>query len=144
MINLILSILILTATTNQQNEIIGYANTPSGTQKEIIIKNPIDNIPPSSYINQQSSAISPTENQQPPKQNNTKQKALNNNISFITSQTSTFSPKDMNPLDYRDKVENTIYQSGDRLILIQSIPLKYIKEATTPNIQPTISDFPSW
>lgn len=61
----------------------------------------------------------------------------------IISQTSTIFPKDLNPLDYQDKIENTIYQLGDRLIIIQSIPLKYIKKALTPNIQPTIQDYPS-
>lgn len=59
------------------------------------------------------------------------------------NQYSTVNPQDSNPLDYENKIENTIYQSGDRLIIIQSIPLKYINEATKPNIQPTITDYPS-
>lgn len=63
---------------------------------------------------------------------------------LIVSQSATVNPTDDNPLDYQDKIENTVYQSGDRLIVIQSIPLKYIKEATEPNIQPTINDFPSF
>ena len=63
---------------------------------------------------------------------------------MITTQSSSVNPRDMNPLHYKDEIENTIYQSGDRLIIIQSIPLKYIKEALEPNIQPTISDFPAW
>ncbi len=61
---------------------------------------------------------------------------------LIVNQLAAVNPTDNNPLDYQDKIENTIYQSGDRLIVIQSIPLKYIKEATTPNTQPTINDFP--
>lgn len=63
---------------------------------------------------------------------------------LIVSQSATVNPTDDNPLDYQDKIENTIYQSGDRLIVIQSIPIKYIKEATEPNIQPTINDFPAF
>ncbi len=63
---------------------------------------------------------------------------------LITNQFEAINPTDDNPLDYQDKIENTIYQSGDRLIVIQSIPLKYIKEATEPNIQPTINDFPAF
>ena len=144
MINLILSTLILTANTNQPSEIIGYANTPSGVQKEIIIKNPSNDIPPFSYIPQTSQQSAPNEKPLSFHQNNQTQCPPNNNTTLITSQTSSISPTDMNPIDYKDKIENTIYQSGDRLILIQSIPLKYIKEATTPNIQPIISDFPSW
>lgn len=65
-------------------------------------------------------------------------------MQLITNQLATVNPTDMNPLDYKDKIENTIYQSGDRLIVIQSIPIKYIKQATEPNIQPTINDFPSF
>lgn len=52
-------------------------------------------------------------------------------------------PTDLNPLDYENKIENTIYQSGNRLIIIQSIPIKYINQATQPNLQPTISTAPS-
>ena len=81
----------------------------------------------SSFIISQIQPILPTLNQTPP----------------IISQTSTISPKDLNPLDYQDKIENTIYQLGDRLIIIQSIPLKYIKKALTPNLQPTIEDYPT-
>lgn len=62
---------------------------------------------------------------------------------LIVNQFAEVNPSDLNPVDYEDKIENTIYQSGDRLIIIQSIPMKYIKEAVEPNIQPTISDFPS-
>lgn len=67
-----------------------------------------------------------------------------NTPQLIANQFAEVNPKDMNPLDYKDKIENTIYQSGDRLIVIQSIPLKYIKEATEPNTQPTINDFPQF
>lgn len=63
---------------------------------------------------------------------------------LIVNQSATVNPTDGSPLDYQDKIENTVYQSGDRLVVIQSIPLKYIKEATEPNIQPTINDFPSF
>lgn len=65
-------------------------------------------------------------------------------MQLITNQFASVNPTDMNPEDYADKIENTIYQSGDRLIVIQSIPIKYIKQATEPNVQPTINDFPSF
>ena len=50
----------------------------------------------------------------------------------------------MNPLDYQNKIENTIYQEGDRLVDVQSIPLKDISSAVQPNLQPTITDYPSF
>lgn len=144
MLSLILSSLIITAEPNQPTEIIGSANTPSGSQNEVIVKQPQNSPNPFGYIapnyTQPNNNIS--KQTTPPNTSNSTKKSTPDQL--ITSQTSTISPKDMNPLDYKDKIENTIYQSGDRLIIIQSIPLKYIKEALEPNIQPTISDYPSW
>ena len=89
----------------------------------------INQIPPKIQTqNTTSSQISPKTNTQAPK--------------LIDNQTSIVYPTDVNPLDYKDKIENTIYQLNDRLIIIQSIPLKYIKEAIEPNTQPTITDYP--
>ena len=146
MFSLILSYLIISAQPNQPTEIIGTANTPSGSQKEITVKQPENISNPFGYIapdyyqsnNNENTSTSTTNTPTPTSTTQSNQEKL------ITTQTSTISPTDLNPLDYKNKIENTIYQSGDRLIIIQSIPIKYIKEATTPNIQPTISDFPAW
>ena len=150
MFSLILSSLIISAQPNHPTEIIGTANTPSGSQKEITVKQPENISNPFGYIvpdyyqsnnneNTSTSTINtPTPTPTPTSPSQSNQEKL------ITTQTSTIYPTDLNPLDYTNKIENTIYQSGDRLIIIQSIPIKYIKEATTPNIQPTISDFPAW
>ena len=146
MFSLILSSLIISAQPNNPTEIIGTANTPSGSQKEITVKQPENISNPFGYIipdyyqsnNNENTSTSTINTPTPPSLSQSNQEKL------ITTQTSTISPKDLNPLDYTNKIENTIYQSGDRLIIIQSIPIKYIKEATTPNIQPTISDFPAW
>ena len=138
MLSLILSSLIITAEPNEPTKIIGSANTPEGQRKEVIVEQPYNSSNPFGYI--------------APENNTTTQNTNNAQISLqqtsaqnmITTQSSSVNPRDMNPLHYKDKIENTIYQSGDRLIIIQSIPLKYIKEALEPNIQPTISDFPAW
>lgn len=76
--------------------------------------------------------------------NNVHAQTSNQQPQPLINQFETVNPTDMNPEDYKDKIENTIYQTGDRLIVIQSIPIKYIKEATEPNIQPTINDFPAF
>ena len=144
MLSLILSSLITIAEPNQPTEIIGSSSTPNGKRKELKVIQPENYIqllnnneeiinqtqPKIQTQNATSSQISPKTNTQTPK--------------LIDNQTSIVYPTDMNPLDYKDKIENTIYQSGDRLIIIQSIPIKYIKETLEPNIQPTISNFPSW
>mgnify|MGYP003309675443 CR=1 FL=1 len=142
MLSLILSSLIITAEPNEPTKIIGSANTPSGQRKEVIVEQPENSPDPFGYIATENTIQNQTNNPQQATiaQSNTSTPSPN----MITSQVSTINPKDMNPLHYKDKIENTIYQSGDRLIIIQSIPLKYIKEALEPNIQPTISDFPAW
>ena len=143
MLSLILSSLIITAEPNEPTKIIGSANTPSGQRKEVIVEQPENSPDPFGYIATENTTQNQPLNQQ---QNTGKQNTSPNTPSttLITTQTSTTTPKDMNPLHYKNKIENTIYQSGDRLIIIQSIPLKYIKEALEPNLQPTISDFPAW
>ena len=138
MFSLILSSLIITAEPNEPTKIIGSANTPEGQRKEVIVEQPYNSPNPFGYIApENNTTIQNTNNAQTPPQ----QTSAPN---MITTQSSSVNPRDMNPLHYKDKIENTIYQSGDRLIIIQSIPLKYIKEALEPNIQPTISDFPAW
>lgn len=142
MLSLILSSLIITAEPNEPTKIIGSANTPSGQRKEVIVEQPENSPDPFGYIATENTIQNQTINPQQATiaQSNTSAPSIN----MITSQVSTINPKDMNPLHYKDKIENTIYQSGDRLIIIQSIPLKYIKEALEPNLQPTISNFPAW
>ncbi len=138
MFSLILSSLIITAEPNEPTKIIGSANTPDGQRKEVIVEQPYNSPNPLGYIApENNTTIQNTNNAQTPLQQTSAQ-------NMITTQSSSVNPRDMNPLHYKDKIENTIYQSGDRLIIIQSIPLKYIKEALEPNIQPTISDFPAW
>lgn len=142
MLSLILSSLIITAEPNEPTKIIGSANTPNGQRKEVIVEQPENSPDPFGYIATENTSQNQTIN---PQQTTTAQaNTATTSTNMITSQISTINPKDWNPLHYKDKIENTIYQSGDRLIIIQSIPLKYIKEALEPNLQPTISNFPAW
>ena len=139
MLSILLSSIILTSSSSAYTEVLGSANTSSGIPKEISITQPENYIqvltsPPTTSEQIQNQELLPMSNNNPPSQQH---------ISPIANQTSTIYPKDLNPLDYENKIENTIYQLGDRLIIIQSIPLKYIKKALTPNLQPTITDYPS-
>ena len=142
MLSLILSSLIITAEPNEPTKIIGSANTPNGQRKEVIVEQPENSPDPFGDIATENTSQNQTIN---PQQTTTAQaNTATTSTNMITSQISTINPKDWNPLHYKDKIENTIYQSGDRLIIIQSIPLKYIKETLEPNLQPTISNFPAW
>jgi len=59
------------------------------------------------------------------------------------------SPQDPPPFSIppqveKNKIENTLYESGDRIYDIQSYPLKDINIITEPNVDPTISTFPEY
>lgn len=53
-------------------------------------------------------------------------------------------PFSSTPEQLQNKIENTLYQGGNRIYDIQSFPVKDIKEITKPNIQPTITDYPDY
>ena len=146
---ILLSTLILSAEPTQPTEVIGSAATPDGTRKEIIVKQPPETINPFGYIapepQGEPTVITPNDSQpqtapmiSAPQPTNVPQPLI--------SQTATTNPAamDPNPLDYQNKIENTIYQDGDRLLDVQSIPTQDINKALTPNIQPTISDYPAF
>jgi hypothetical protein len=146
-LTLLLSSLTILSEPNQPTEILGSAASPDGGRHNIEVIQPQNAENPFGYI-------APTEEQpvvevsrHPQIQNTAPTSSPTTaTIHQLINQTSTTNPKDMsqNPLDYQDKIENTIYQSGNRLIDVQSVPIKDINTALTPNIQPTISDYPAW
>ena len=150
MLIFILSTLILNATPGEPTEIIGSAATADGGRNEIVVEQPQDSLNPfGSY--QQSQETLPAQNipalpdtaADSPNPPSTAQ-TLKPDITPLVNQSATVNPTDMNPLDYQNKIENTIYQDGDRLIDVQSIPLKDISSAVQPNTQPTITDYPAF
>lgn len=146
MLSLILSTLILSAEPNQPTEIIGSAATPDGPRKEVIVEQP-QNAPDPFGAIAPTPKGGPTVYTAPISENpSLPQPTANILPQPLVSQTSSTNPQDMNqnPLDYQNKIENTIYQDGNRLLDVQSIPIKDINKALTPNIQPTISNYPSW
>lgn len=149
-----LSALILSAEPGEPTEVMGTAATPNGNRKEVTVfqpenmENPFGYVAPTpeggpTVINGDA-PLNSDETQSPPAPiENTGSSAI---PVPLVSQEATTNPLDMsnNPLDYQDKIENTIYQSGNRLIDVQSVPIKDINKALTPNIQPTISDYPAF
>jgi len=148
---ILFSTLILTAEPDQPTEVTGSAATPNGNRKDVTIFQPENMENPFGYV-------APELNGEPTVINgdatpNNKETSssvtpavLPQTIEPLVSQSSTTNPQEMsnNPLDYQDKIENTIYQSGNRLIDVQSVPIQDINKALTPNIQPTISDYPAF
>ncbi len=152
MLIFILSTLILNATPDEPTEIIGSAATADGGRNEIVVEQPQDSLNPfGSYPQSQETLPVPAQNipaspdtatdsPNPPAAAQT----LKPDITPLVNQSATVNPTDMNSLDYKNKIENTIYQDGDRLIDVQSIPLKDISSAVQPNTQPTITDYPTF
>ncbi len=150
MLALIISSLIITSTPNSPTEIIGSAATPNGGRNEIFVEQP-ENIQdpfgspsPAEQANSAPSITTTNTQSMPFPPTNSSQQITPNTPKPLVSQASEVSPKDMNPLDYKNQIENTIYQSGDRLIDVQSIPLQDISSAVQPNLQPEITDYPAF
>ncbi|MBR1374316.1 hypothetical protein IJ556_07715 [bacterium] len=149
MYTILLSALILSTEPNQPTEVLGSAATPDGTRKEIIVKQPSETINPFGYIapepQGEPTVITPNDSQPRPTPVTAPSQPTDIPQPLI-SQTATTDPTamDLNPIDYQNKIENTIYQDGNRLLDVQSIPIKDINKALTPNIQPTISDYPAF
>lgn len=139
---LFLSSLILSASPATPTEVTASAATEAGGRNEIIVDQPQNAPNPFGYIAPEE-VTPPTQDTKRPQQDISSTHPPSEPTPII-NQFATIDPKDMNPLDYKDKIENTIYQSGDRLIIIQSVPIKYIKQATEPNTQPSINTFPSF
>ena len=151
MLALIISSLIITSTPDTPTEIIGSAATPNGGRNEIFIEQPQNMQDPFGLPASAEQAPTNTDEQQviapQPINNTTATTAPTTSPNMPTplvNQASEVSPKDMNPLDYKNQIENTIYQSGDRLIDVQSIPLQDISSAVQPNLQPEITDYPAF
>ena len=66
----------------------------------------------------------------------------NNQINQVSEQNPP--PFSQTPQSMQNKIENTLYQGGDRIYDVQSYPIKDIKEITKPNIDPTISTYPEY
>ena len=53
-------------------------------------------------------------------------------------------PFSISPQAEQNKIENTLYEGGNRIYDVQSFPLKDIKTITEPNLVPTISTYPEY
>lgn len=144
-LSLLISSLTIFSEPGMPTEVIGSAATPNGGREEITVKQP-ETVPNAfGYVAPEPIVESQSQNNVTPTQEKTSEPAPQE-PQVLVSQSSTTNPKDMSmtPIDYQNKIENTIYQDGNRLLDVQSIPIKDVSSALTPNIQPTISNYPAW
>lgn len=141
---LLISSLTIFSEPDMPTEIIGSAATPNGGREEIMVRQPENAPNPFGYVAPEPLTDCDTQNIVIPQ--NKAQPATQTEPQVLVSQSSTTNPQEMsmNPLNYQNKIENTIYQDGNRLLDVQSVPIEDISSALTPNIQPTISDYPAW
>ena len=155
MYTLFLTALILSAEPNQPTEVIGSAATPDGKRHnvEVIQPNNLEN--PFGYVAETPSTPAESAPEQPvvddfippaerAQLSNNSPELQNTSPQPLVNQTEQVNPTDMNPLDYENKIGNTIFQQGNLLIDEQSIPIKDINTALTPNTQPTVTDVPAF
>lgn len=48
------------------------------------------------------------------------------------------------PEDVNQQIQNTLYESGNRVYDVQSYPVEDVNTITAPNTQPTINSYPSY
>jgi hypothetical protein len=142
----ILIILILSAEQNQPTEVIGSAATPNGMRHNVTVFQPNNLVNPFGYIapstsGQPTVTAPPADILSPEITTDEPNEPIG---TPLVNQSEQVNPTDINPLDYENKIGNTIYQQGNRLIDVQSVPIKDINTALTPNTQPTISDVPAF
>ena len=148
MIKLITFITLLSTYTYAQTPTIVYGDSelPDKTHDSVILvqpenaQNPLGNpiVVPENLYNTESAISEKTI----PAKNNIPQNHKAVSIQQISEQNPpAFSET---PQELQNKIENTLYQGGDRIYDIQSYPLNDIKKITEPNIQPTITTYPEY
>ena len=155
MYTLFLTALILSAEPNQPTEVIGSAATPNGERHnvEVIQQNNLEN--PFGYVAETPSPPAESASEQPivddfippaerAQLNDTAEQPTNTSTQPLVNQEEPINPTDMNPLDYENKIGNTLYQQGNRLIDEQSIPIEDVDTVLTPNTQPTVTNVPAF
>ena len=155
MFSFILSALILSAEPNQPTEVIGSAATPDGKRHNIEVIQPNNLENPFGYVAETPDTPAESTPEQPvvddfippaerAQLNDMTTQPANTSIQPLVNQEEQINPTDMNPLDYENKIGNTIFQQGNLLIDEQAIPIKDINTALTPNTQPTVTDVPAF
>jgi hypothetical protein len=148
MIKLITFITLLSTSAYSQNPTVVYgaSELPDKTHDSVVLvqpenaQNPLGNpiVAPENVYNTESLAV-----EQVSSENNDLQQS---DKSVSIQQTSEQNPPAFSetPQELKNKIENTLYQGGDRIYDIQSYPINDIKEITEPNIQPTITTYPEY
>lgn len=64
-------------------------------------------------------------------------------VNQVSEQNPKISPEN-SPEKVNNEIQDTLYESGDRIYDVQSYPVKDIDKITEPNVQPTVTNYPSY
>ena len=124
----------------QPTVVFGQAQTKSGTPVDALVVEPQESTPPNSanFGEKEPPTPDPVEKKLP--------ETLNAQTTKEIHQLSEQNPKpfSISPQAEQNQIENTLYESGNRIYDVQSFPLKDIKTITEPNIDPTITTYPAY
>ena len=145
---LIAFITLLSFNANAQSPTVVYGQSqlPDGKKDSVLLIQP-ENAPNPLGNPIVDSNITTSQNKTNPinasKQNKPQLSSENlNQINQISTQNPP--PFSETPQELNNKIENTLYQGGNRIYDIQSYPIKDIDKITEPNINPTITDYPDY
>ena len=117
--------------------IMGEAVTPSGKKREVIVEQPenapnplgnpiVDDTPNvADNVPEAPIAVNAETNNSP-------------NVIKQSAPSGELQPDEVPLPQPSTRIENELYQSGNDIVDVQAYPIEDVKEATTPNIEPTI------
>lgn len=148
MIKLITFITLLSSAAYSQTPTIVYgaSELPDKTRDSVILVQPENAPNPLGNPIVMPKNINNEENDESQNQGFEYKPSQSDNKNSLINQVSEQNPAPFSetPQEMKNKIENTLYQGGDRIYDIQSYPINDIKEITEPNIQPTITTYPEY
>ena len=118
--------------------VFGEAQNKTGSQNEALVEMPESDMPQGPFFTPERMEEKSQEST-PPKKPLKPQKNIIDELS----------PQDpppffISPEQEKNKIENTLYEGGNRIYDVQSYPLEDIKTITEPNVDPTITTYPEY
>ncbi len=130
--------------SSQPTIVYGAAENKNGQKNEVIVEqpasggNPLGNPIVIPEANGQEQKVSGSETT--PSVNSEIKKSVSE-INEVTSQNPKISPENT-PQKMDNEIQNTLYESGNRIYDIQSYPVKDINDITEPNVDNEVVNYP--
>lgn len=130
--------------SSQPTLVYGAAKEKNGQEQEVLVKqsatseNPLGNPIVAPESNGQEQKVSGSETT--PSVNSEIKKSVSE-INEVTSQNPKISPENT-PQKMDNEIQNTLYESGNRIYDVQSYPVKDINDITEPNVDNEVVNYP--